>query len=45
MELYNTLIRDSLSLLKGQARAWDYSESDCWHDLGSSELVRLLINI
>ncbi len=40
MELYNSLLRDTLALVAGPApRAWDYRESDCWRDLGSSELV------
>ncbi len=40
MELFNSLIRDTKSLLeKGSPRAWEYSPSRCWHDIGSSELV------
>jgi hypothetical protein len=40
MELYNSLIRDSLGLLeKGTAKRWDYDPSGCWKDIGSSELV------
>ena len=40
MELYNSLIRDTLAFLdKGSPRVWDYREQDCWKDLGSSELV------
>lgn len=40
MELYNSLIRDTLAALGPPApRAWDYRESDCRRDLGSSELV------
>ena len=40
MELYNSLIKDTLAFLeKGQPRVWDYSERDCWTDIGSSELV------
>ena len=40
MELYNSLIKDTLAFLeKGQPKVWDYSEKDCWTDLGSSELV------
>ena len=40
MELYNTLIRDTLASLGAPApRAWDYRPADCWRDLGSGELV------
>ena len=40
MELYNSLIRDTLGFLeKGSPKVWDYSERDCWTDIGSSELV------
>ena len=40
MELYNSLIKDTLAFLeKGQPKVWDYNERDCWKDLGSSELV------
>ena len=40
MELYNSLIRDTLAAIGSPApRAWDYRESDCRRDLGSSELV------
>ena len=40
MDLYNSLIKDSQSLLeKGRPTVWDYSEKDCWTDVGSSELV------
>ncbi len=40
MELYNSLIRDSLQLLeKGTPQRWDYEERGCWTDIGSSELV------
>ena len=40
MELYNSLIRDTLAALGPPApRTWDYRESDCRRDLGSSELV------
>ena len=40
MELYNTLITDTLGFLeKGTPKVWDYSERDCWKDIGSSELV------
>ena len=40
MELYNSLIKDTEKLLEaGKAKRWDYSEKDCWKDLGSSELV------
>ena len=40
MELYNSLIQDSLGLLAhGRPQTWDYSEADCWKDIGSSELV------
>ena len=40
MELYNALISETNALLKnGSPKVWEYSEKDCWHDLGSSELV------
>ena len=40
MELYNSLIRDTLALLeKGTPIIWDYSAADIWTDIGSSELV------
>ena len=40
MELYNSLIRDTLALMeKGAPKTWAYSERDCWTDIGSSELV------
>ena len=40
MELFNSLIRDTKALLQqGSPRTWDYAERDCWHDIGSSELV------
>ena len=40
MELFNSLFRDTQALLeKGSPRVWDYSERDCWIDIGSSELV------
>lgn len=40
MELYNFLIKDTQALLEnGKAKRWDYSEKDCWKDMGSSELV------
>ena len=40
MELFNSLIRDTKALLeKGSPKVWDYAERDCWHDIGSSELV------
>ncbi len=40
MELYNSLIQDTLGLFKaGQPKAWPYFERDCWTDIGSSELV------
>lgn len=40
MELYNSLILDTKAFLeKGQPKIWEYSERDCWKDLGSSELV------
>ena len=40
MELFNSLFRDTGVLLeKGSPRVWDYSERDCWTDIGSSELV------
>jgi len=40
MELFNSLIQDTKALLEqGAPKVWDYSESDCWHEIGSSELV------
>ncbi len=40
MELYNSLIQDTKALLeKGVPKTWDYAERNCWHDIGSSELV------
>ena len=40
MELYNSLFKDTQAFLeKGTPKKWDYSECDCWKDIGSSELV------
>lgn len=40
MELYNSLIKDTLGHLEGlNAKVWDYSPADCWADTGASELV------
>ncbi len=40
MELFNSLIRDTQALLEqGSPKVWEYSERDCWNDIGSSELV------
>ena len=40
MELYNTLFQDTRAFLDGKTpKTWDYSERDCWTDIGSSELV------
>ena len=40
MELYNSLIKESNSLLeKGKPRVWEYRPGDAWKDIGSSELV------
>ena len=40
MELFNSLIQDTKALLeKGSPKVWDYSERDCWTEIGSSELV------
>ena len=40
MELFNSLIHDTRALLeKGNPKVWDYSERECWTDIGSSELV------
>lgn len=40
MELYDSLIKDTQDFLgKGSPKIWDYSERDCWTDIGSSELV------
>ena len=40
MELYNSLIKDTLGHLEGlNAKVWDYAPADCWADTGASELV------
>ncbi len=40
MELFNSLIQESNALLaQGTPKTWDYTERDCWTDIGSSELV------
>ena len=40
MELYNSLIKETRGLLeKGSPKVWEYSERNCWNDIGSSELV------
>lgn len=40
MELYNSLIKESNSLLeKSSPRVWEYRPGDAWKDIGSSELV------
>ena len=40
MELYNSLVKDTLALLEGhQALSWDYVPGKDWHDLGANELV------
>ena len=40
MELYNSLIKESNSLLeKGSPKVWEYKPGDAWKDIGSSELV------
>ena len=40
MELFNSLIRDTLALLeKGSPKVWDYAPNEVWRDIGSSELV------
>ena len=40
MELFNPLIQDTKALFeRAVPRVWDYSERDCWHDIGSNELV------
>ena len=40
MELYNSLIKESNSLLeKSSPRVWEYKKGDAWKDIGSSELV------
>lgn len=40
MELYNSLIRDTLKQLESlDKNSWDYSPGNCWKDTGSSELV------
>ena len=40
MELYNSLIRETQTLLAGGSpKTWDYAASHCWTDIGSSELV------
>ena len=40
MELFNPLLQDTKALFeRAVPRVWDYSERDCWHDIGSNELV------
>lgn len=40
MELFNPLIGDTRNALEAfTGRSWKYSQSDCWKDIGSSELV------
>ncbi len=40
MELFNSLIQETQALLEhGRPTVWDYSERDCWTEIGSSELV------
>ena len=40
MELFNPLIGDTRNALEAfTGRSWQYSQSDCWKDIGSSELV------
>ncbi len=40
MKLFNSLIKDTKALLEqGVPKTWPYAERDCWHDIGSSELV------
>ena len=40
MELFNPLINDTRSILGAYSgKTWSYSPSDCWNDIGSSELV------
>ena len=40
MELYNSLIRETQTLLKkGSPKVWEYSAAKTWTDIGSSELV------
>ena len=40
MELYNSLFLDTRAFLEGSTpKVWDYSERDCWTDIGSAELV------
>ena len=40
MELYNSLIKETKGLLEqGSPKVWEYSERNCWNDIGSSELV------
>lgn len=41
MELYNELIRSTLSRLPETVRRWDYSPAAAWEDAGGSELVLL----
>ncbi len=40
MELFNSLIKDTRSALEAfTCQSWPYSASECWKDIGSSELV------
>ena len=39
MELYNSLINSVKELLPENGKEWSYNSSDCWEDIGSSELV------
>ena len=40
MELFNPLIKDTRKQLDPYAgKTWSYSDTDCWKDIGSSELV------
>ena len=40
MELYNSLIKETKGLLEqGSPKVWEYSERNCWNDIGSSERV------
>lgn len=39
MELFNSLIKETKELIKGEPRVWAYSEKEMWKDLGASELV------
>lgn len=40
MELYNSLIKETEELVAGrETKSWAYSETDCWKDIGSNELV------